>query len=122
MVGCRDQPQQLLGVQMLDDVKRRDHVERSGRQLPEVRDGVAVDDRQPLRAAGLREAPVSLDAARRNATIAQQREPLTATRPHIHDAARRADLLYDRQVAALAPGEPPFRAPEAGPEARVPGG
>src|SRR5260221_3977663 len=122
MVGCRDQPQQLLGVQMLDDVKRRDHVERSGRQLPEVRDGVAVDDRQPLRAAGLREAPVSLDAVRRNATIAQQREPLTATRPHIHDAARRDDLLYDRQVDGLAPGDLRFGAPEAVLERRIHGG
>ncbi len=93
------QRQQVLGVQVLDDVEGRDHVDGVRRQCLQVAEGVADLHVQPTRATRGHEVGVGVDAPGCHARSAEQRQPLSSTAAQVHDAAGAGEPVHVGQVA-----------------------
>ena len=97
-VGVGEHPHQVVGLEVLDDLGRKEAAERLVGQGAQMAEGVAPGRVQPPLAAALDRLRVGVDAAGGDAVVAQQGEELSAAAAQVEHVRRALEV---GQIGAL---------------------
>ena len=96
---CRQEAEQVVGLQVLDDLRRDEAAEAAGRRGQQERQAIGFGHGEAPGPAALDHLVVLIHAARRDTSAAQQREELATAAADVHDIGRARE---DRDVVGHA--------------------